>query len=265
MLTSSSTMESESLSSPLARLRQSRLAALVVPFGFSMVSLQLIQWIRTEGDDLPWWQTHPEHWGYPLQAIICIAMVIWWRKAYPSFSRKGIWPAVAMGVVGIAIWLLPPVIHHFTGWGSKDSLPWLSYLGFQPRLEGFNPYAFGEGQSAALVWSIVAMRFVRLVIAVSLVEEIFWRGFLMRWLIPAKEGWENLPVGTFEKQAFWFTSIAFALAHAGPDIVVALIFGTLAGWITVKYENLWAAVAMHASANLILGIFIMLTKWWGLW
>ncbi|MDF1825953.1 MAG: CAAX prenyl protease-related protein [Verrucomicrobiales bacterium] len=251
--------------SPLAGLRRSRLAALVVPFGFFMVSLQLIQWIRTEGEGLPWWQSHPEHWGYPLQAVICIAMVIWWRRTYPPFSRRGIGLGIIMGALGIGIWLLPPAIHHLTGLGSTDLLPWLSYLGFQPRLEGFNPYAFGAGQSALLLWTIIGMRFLRLVVAVSLVEEIFWRGFLMRWLIPAKEGWLNLSIGTYDKQAFWFTSIAFALVHAGPDLFVALIFGMLAGWVTIRTKNLWAVVMMHATANLLLGIFIMLTKWWGLW
>lgn len=251
--------------SRLSQLRQSPLAALVVPFVFFMVSLQLIQWIRAEGEALPWWQTHPEHWGYPLQTIICIAMVIWWRKAYPPLSGKGMGLGAAMGALGIGIWLLPPIIHHVTGLGSKEVLPWLSYLGFQARLDGFNPYAFGEGTSAGAVWAIVGMRFLRLVVAVSLVEEIFWRGFLMRWLIPAKEGWLNLPIGTSDKQSFWFTSIAFALVHAGPDIFVALIFGALAGWVTIKTKNLWAVILMHATANLILGVFIMLTKWWGLW
>ncbi|MEM7603675.1 MAG: CPBP family glutamic-type intramembrane protease, partial [Verrucomicrobiota bacterium] len=203
--------------------------------------------------------------GYPLQAIVCLALVLWWRKAYPKWSSKGMALGVTMGIAGIALWLVPPVIHHVTGLGSKEFLPWLSYLGFQPRLEGFDPFALGGEASPAVVWLIVAMRFLRLVVAVSLVEEIFWRGFLMRWLIPAKEGWQNLPIGTNDRQAFWFTSIAFALVHAGPDFFVALLFGALAGWVTVKTRNLWAVVIMHATANLILGLFIMATKWWGLW
>ena len=230
-----------------------------------MVSLEVIQWIRAEGDNLAWWQTHPEHWAYPLQAIVSIALVIWWRKAYPPISTEGMGFGVVTGLVGIAVWLVPPVVHHLVGIGGQEFLPWLSHLGFQPRLDGFDPYAFGEGSSTALVWAIVGMRFLRLVVAVSLVEEIFWRGFLMRWLIPAEKGWENLPIGTYDKQAFWLTSIAFAVAHAGPDLFVALVFGTLAGWVTLRTRNLWAVVVMHATANLALGGVIMLTEWWGLW
>lgn len=242
-----------------------RLLAFVAPFAFFMISLQLIQWIRSEGEGLPWWRTHPEHWGYPLQAILCLALVFSFRKFYPRFSFRGFGLGTALGVVGILLWLGPPIVHHFTGLGSEEKLPWLSWLGFQPRTEGFDPWAFGADTSPALLVGILAFRILRLVVAVPLLEEIFWRGFLMRWLIPSKEGWENLPIGTYDKQAFWFTAVAFALAHAGPDFFVALLFGALAGWVTVKTKNLWAVVWMHAVANLLLGLFILGTKWWGLW
>ena len=61
------------------------------------------------------------------------------------------------------------------------------------------------------------------------------------------------------------TALAFALVHLGPDFAVALVYGALTGWVSIKTGNMWAAVIMHAVANLSLGLFIISTQWWGLW
>tara|TARA_R110002096_G_scaffold161339_4_gene327865 strand:+ start:1635 stop:2327 length:693 start_codon:yes stop_codon:yes gene_type:complete len=230
-----------------------------------MVLMQLIQSVRVDDPDAPWWQSAPEHWGYPLQAIACLALVWFWRKHYPDFSWKGIGLAISFGLIGIGIWLLPPLIHSWTGLGSENSLPWLKWLGFTPRVDGFNPHLFGDKASPALLWSIVGFRFLRLVIAVALIEEIFWRGFLMRFLSNPDSDWTTLPISQCSNRTIWLTALAFALVHIGPDFAVALIYGALVGWVTRRTGNLWAAVIMHATSNLCLGLFIMATRWWGLW
>ncbi len=50
------------------------------------------------------------------------------------------------------------------------------------------------------------------VIAVSILEELFWRGWLMRWLIDSKD-FERVPLGTFAPMAFWLVAILFACEH----------------------------------------------------
>tara|TARA_R110000850_G_scaffold54619_2_gene130007 strand:+ start:902 stop:1684 length:783 start_codon:yes stop_codon:yes gene_type:complete len=257
--------DSPPASGALSGLRHSSAAAFIGPFAVFMVLQQIIQWARSDEEGAPWWLSHPEHWGYPLQALVCLTLVWCWRKHYPRFSWKGTGLAFIMGLIGISLWLLPPLIHTWTGLGSEESLPWLKWLGFQPRLEGFNPHLFGEAASPPLLWTIIGLRFLRLVLAVALVEEIFWRGFLMRWLADPEKGWEQQPIGKYNALPFWLTSLAFALAHLGPDFAVALIYGSLAGWVTIHTRNLWAVVIMHSTANLALGLFIMNTGWWGLW
>ena len=52
-------------------------------------------------------------------------------------------------------------------------------------------------------------RFLRLVIVVPLVEEIFWRGFLLRYLI--NEKFTEVPIGAFSWFSFGVVTVAFGL------------------------------------------------------
>ena len=247
----------------LQRMRDAKAAAFVAPFVVFMVMLEGIRLFRIENSALPWWQQYPEHWGYPLQVVVCLVLIWFWRKHYPKFSWSGMGWGIGAGVFGILVWLLPPVLHHFTGWG--DAVSWLSHFGFQERLEGFDPEVFREDYPGWVTGVVVAMRFLRLVVIVSLVEEIFWRGFLMRWISDSEGDWSKFSLKKCSTKSLWITAGAFALAHAGPDVFVAVLYGALAGWVTIRTGNLWAVVAMHMTANLVLGIFIMSTGWWGLW
>lgn len=237
--------------------------AYVGPFAVFMLLLEVIRRFRIENGELPWWRQFPEHWGYPLQVLVCFALLWICRKAYPALSSKGLFMGMIAGIGGIAIWLLPPVLYEWNGIGGEES--WLSYIGFAPRLKGFNPNVFGEEGNGLQFSILIFLRFLRLIVVVSLVEEIFWRGFLMRWISHGGVRWANLPIQQCSLRSVFLTAGAFAAVHAGPDCLVAFIYGLLAGWVALRTGNLWAVVTMHMTANLCLGIFIMKTGWFGLW
>lgn len=229
-----------------------------------MLLLELGRFIRVENSLLPWWRQFPEHWVYPLQALVCLGLIVFQCRHYPAWRWLGAGLAITTGLIGIGIWLVPPVIHHLAG--IPESSPWHSAMGIQSRLDGFDPGALFGGDGAGAAYAlVVGMRFLRLVIVVPLVEEIFWRGFLMRFLSDRKVEWYQLPMEQCDRRSLLLTALAFAFAHWGPDFVPALIFGYLAGVVARRTGNLWAVVLMHAVANLCLGVFIMLTEWWGLW
>lgn len=238
--------------------------AFVAPFLVFMVLLEMIQLIRVENQFLPWWRQFPEQWGYPLQALLCLVLLAGWRRSYPALQGRGLLVGAAMGLVGIALWLLPPLVHYLGGMG--DTTPWLAALGFQARLDGFDPGAvFGKDEAPWAYRLVVGMRFLRLVLVVPLVEELFWRGFLMRFLTAREVAWHQVRLEQCDLRSVFLTALAFACAHGGPDFVPALIFGGLAGGVARRTGNLGAVVLMHAVANLCLGLFIMRTEWWGLW
>ncbi len=239
-------------------------AAYVVPFAVFMLLLEAVGMVKIENRLLPWWQRLPEHWIYPLQTFVCLALLWIWRRRYPPLRLVG-WPwAVFAGVLGIVLWLLPPALHHLVGWGGPDS--WLGRLGFTERTEGFDPFAFAGGASQE-PWSrlVLPLRLLRLVVVVPLVEEIFWRGFLMPALSDRQGPWHSLPLAQCDRRSLFLVALAFALAHWGPDFLPALAYGLIGGWVALRTGSLWCVVLMHAVSNAILAIFILATGWWGLW
>jgi len=135
------------------------------------------------------------------------------------------------------------------------------FFRFPPRLLGFDPDTFAA--APALYWSTLGLRFLRLVIIVPLVEEIFWRGFFLRILIA--EQFETLPFGTFSWLSFAFVTIAFGFSHSMADWPVALITGALYNFVAYRTKSLSSCVLAHGLTNLALGLWIVTTKQWGFW
>ncbi len=195
------------------------------------------------GPETPIWLTEPQYWIYPLQAVVCmVLMILYWRH----YRLNGLKPLLAtvVGLVVLGIWISPQ---------------WLFRA--DPRLFGFDPTIFADDPVA--YWFQVSMRFFRLVIVVPLLEEIFWRAFLMRWLI--KEEFTKVRFGAFSWKSFLLTALLFATAHAGPDFVVAVITGLIYNAIAVWTRSLGACILAHAVTNLGLGLYIMYTGQWGFW
>lgn len=133
-----------------------------------------------------------------------------------------------------------------------------------PRTDGFNPVLITQNQ-AFWYWFIVVLRFLRLVIVVPLVEEIFWRGFLMRFLCDIDGDYWKVPFGKFHWLSLVVVTAMFVMAHAPVDYVAAAVFGILMYGVAVKTKSLTACIVMHATANFILGLYVLSTQQWGYW
>jgi uncharacterized protein len=190
------------------------------------------------------WLQHPEYWLYPLQTAICAALLwIFWR-AYEFQPPARLAIGLAVGILVFAIWIAPQ-----------------AFLRFPPRGNGFNPEVFSN--HARLYWFTVLVRFLRLVLVVPLIEEIFWRGFLLRYLI--NERFDQLPFGTFSWLSFSVVTAAFCFSHSTPDWPAAAVTGALYNWVAYRTKSLSTCVMTHALTNLLLGLWIMSTKQWGFW
>ena len=221
----------------------------------TLVSLPGLKW---DHPDAPWWRQQPQQWVYPLQTVVCLALVtFWWRRyTFRPLTGKGIALALAAAVVGMALWFTPNWVFRATGWEN-------GLLGFADRSQpGFDPTLFGTGTAAW--WTAVTLRFLRMVVAVPFVEELFWRGFLWQYLAAPDGRWERQPIGTPNVRAWLGSSLAMTAAHPG-DLLACFIWAMLAGWLLMRTRSLGVCIAFHAASNLILGLYIMLTKQWGYW
>ena len=243
-----------------------RTYAYVMPLAVFMTFLLVLgfitEWIGWDHPMAPWWRRNPAHWIYPLQSCVVLGILIHYWKEY-EFKWSVKWGVVGaiFGVIGIGFWLLPTHVYAVSGM-TEASAGWLKHLGFQSRLNGFNPNDFS---SPWAWWLVVIMRFIRAAVVVALAEEIMWRGFLMRLVNDWEGDYWKQPFGRATWKSYLVVTAVFMLAHAPSDYAVAWIYGSLTYGLCVWSKNLGACVIMHAVANFLMGCYILQTGSYGLW
>lgn len=109
----------------------------------------------------------------------------------------------------------------------------------------------------------LTLRMVTTALLVPVVEELFWRGWLMRWLIDNRD-FRKVPPGTYQPLAFWIVAVLFASEH-GPYWEVGLLAGTAYNWWIVRTRSLADCVLAHAVTNAALGIYVISNGQWQYW
>jgi CAAX prenyl protease-like protein len=247
----------------LHRFRESATAAHIAPLAVFMLLNAVPSLLRVENTELPWFQQAPEHWVYPMQTLLVGGLLLFFSRHYRLAPWRGLGLASVMGAVGIVLWIAPAWAYQqltASGYTLSDSWAW---LGLAERQEGFNPgilNAWPEWQAGA-----IGLRFVRMVVVVPLIEEIFWRGFLMRYLAAGESDWQKVAFGTHSWKVFWIVTVLVMVAHNSVDWLGAFIWGSLVYWVAVRTKSLAACVLMHAVGNLLLGLYVMQTRQWGFW
>jgi len=190
------------------------------------------------------WLANPEYWIYPIQTLVCGFLLLRWWRHYDFHGWSFLPAGIAAGVIAFLIWIAPQ-----------------QWFGAPPRPDGFNPDLFAE--TPALYWTTLIFRFLRLVLIVPLLEEIFWRGFLMRYLI--RDRFLSVAFGSYAPLAFFGVALGFSLVHSQPDRIPALLTGLLWNALAVRTRSLGSCVVAHAVTNLLLGVYIVRTGQWGFW
>jgi hypothetical protein len=190
----------------------------------------------------------PAAWYVPLYAVkiaAVVASLLAWRAPLADIrlTRRGVPTAV---LIGLAV---------FAGWVGIDTYLPYPHLGSRTA---FDPFAL---ESAALTWTFLAVRFFGLVLVVPVMEETFWRSFLVRYL--TRVDFLALRVGQGSPQAFGIMVAASALAH--PEWVVAALTSVVYGLLVRRTGRLFDAVLAHATTNAALGLYVVTTGEWRFW
>lgn len=101
------------------------------------------------------------------------------------------------------------------------------------------------------------------VIAVPVLEELFWRGWLMRWIIDPQD-FEKVPLGTYTPASFWLTALLFASEH-GSFWDVGLLAGIVYNWWIIRTRSLWDCILAHAVTNAVLAAWVIGAGQWQYW
>ncbi len=196
---------------------------------------------------------------YPLLYIATVVMVsgaaIYLLSGrYLLQPHKNIVPGIIFGLVGIVLWILLSKSH------LDEIVISVLPVWLQPdqRL-AFNP--FEDIASPLLVWLFILARSLGLVLLVPVVEELFWRGFLLRWVISAD--WQDQPIGVFTLRSFVWIVLLFTLAH--PEWFAAAAYCILINLLLYWKKDLWLCIVAHATTNLTMVAYILMTDSWELW
>jgi len=186
-------------------------------------------------------------WLYGIRATLVAGLLfVFW----PSFteltaarrpSRRQIWLAPAAGLLVLAIWL------------------WLDSGVFVLGRSGsgFVPRAVDGG----IDWPLALMRLAGSALVVPLMEELFWRSLVMRWLEEAD--FLAVDPARIGLRAVFLSSIAFGLEHS--QWAAGILAGLVYGWLYLRSGNLWLAIAAHAVTNAGLGVWVLATGAWYFW
>ena len=250
------------MSSSLSQLRASSTAAHVLPLMLFTLLTAVPGWFKIENPELPWYQQAPEHWVYPLQTMFCGGLLLWFRQHYQMAPWRGLGLACLFALTGILLWITPAWLYAKLATG-VEAPEWWAWLGLVDRRDGFDPTILSKWpawQSAA-----IGMRFVRMVVIAPCVEEMMWRGFLMRYVNAGDSGWRSVPFGTHSWKGFWIVTAMVTLIHNPEDYLTAFIWGSLVYVLAVRTRSLGPCVFMHGLGNLLLGLYALRTQQWGFW
>jgi CAAX prenyl protease-like protein len=199
----------------------------------------------------------PAQWEWAaivVRGVGSLAVVYAFRRHLPALGRPYWLIAVAGGV--LAAWLWYAGQYAFDAWGLGGRLP--LYPG---RKEVVDPRdLLGAGR---LFWATAVLRVAVAVTAVPVVEELFWRGFMLRALLNWND-FERVPAGTFGWTAFIGTALLSTLQHPdnwGVSIVCWLFYNALFYW----KRSLACLMLVHGLTNLVLYFYVLRVGDWAFW
>ncbi len=212
------------------------------PFALFIALLALRGAAPTDGS----WGFDPQ-WIYGWGVLLVGALLWAWRREYGELFAQTFPVAreVLLAVlVGGAVFFL---------WITLDA-PWMR-LG--DATSGFRPVD-AQGN---MIWPLLAVRWLGAALLVPVMEELFWRSFLMRWIqAPQFEAADPMRVGL---RAVLLSTFVFMLAHT--LWLAAVIAGLAYAWLYIRAGRLWSAVIAHAVTNGLLGVWVVFSGNWGFW
>ena len=186
---------------------------------------------------------------FPIRFLIVAGLLVWVSRPFFSLRASQPWASVVLGIAVFLVWIAPDLLfgyrHH-----------WI----FENAVTG----AAASSLAPALRHNVLFLTFrvASAVLLVPVLEELFWRGWLMRWLVEVD--FLKVPLGAFSPASFWLVAILFASEH-GPYWEVGLAAGIAYNWWMVRTRNLADCMVAHAVTNACLSAYVLIAGEWQYW
>jgi hypothetical protein len=201
----------------------------VLPFALFLILTELARWIPGS-----------IFWLYPLKTILAGVLLLWFRQTYDEVRREFSWLALLVGVLVFVLWV--PLYGGYL-------------LLSEPEI--INPYELAGSWVSA--W--IGIRLFGSAVVVPFMEELFWRSFLLRYLVNPE--FRQVPLGTFGWASLGITVALFGVEHN--QWLAGMVAGLLYTLLLYRTKSLSACILAHAVTNLLLGMYVLSTQQWQYW
>jgi CAAX prenyl protease-like protein len=184
------------------------------------------------------------------QVAVEVAIIAVFSRRYISVRPSFPFQSALLGIAVFLVWVAPDLI--WPGYRAH----WI----FQNGITGTAASSI-PGSLRGDVWFVV-LRAASSVLLVPVLEELFWRGWMMRWLV--RGDFVSVPLGTYTAYSFWAVALLFASEH-GPYWEVGLAAGIAYNWWIVRTRNLGDCILAHAVTNACLAAYVLLRGEWQYW
>lgn len=189
-------------------------------------------------------------WSEPLRLLLLAASLWYFSRRVVDLRVSSVIGSVVLGVAVFLVWIGPDLL--FEGYRRH----WL-----------FTNSVMGAAESSLSedAWGdhlFLVLRSIRAAVLVPVIEELFWRGWLMRWIVDSN--FKRVPLGAYTPAAFWITALLFASEH-GPYWEVGLAAGILYNWWMVRTKRLGDCILAHAVTNAALSAYVVFAGKWEYW
>jgi uncharacterized protein len=191
----------------------------------------------------------PAEWLYLIRFLIVAVLILTVSRPYLSLRPSAPMASIVIGIAVFLIWIGPDALfgyRHF--WLFENRLTGSATSSLAPELK--NNLAF------------ILLRSAGSFLLVPILEELFWRGWMMRWLIDMD--FLKVPLGKYVPSVFWIVAILFASEH-GPYWEVGLAAGIIYNWWLIRTRNLADCILGHAVTNAVLAGYVLVTDRWQYW
>jgi CAAX prenyl protease-like protein len=184
---------------------------------------------------------------YPFRAVAAgLTLVILWHwygeirlRDFLNFKETIL--SLATGLVVFILWI---------------GMPWT--VDIVGASTGYNPTLVSDFFTRS---TLIFIRILGAILVVPVMEELFWRSFLLRYLI--SHDFQQVGIGRYTFSSFLIGSLLFGLEH---DLFLAgVMAGAAYNLLLYRTKSLTQCILAHCVTNLLLGIYVIQTARWDLW
>lgn len=214
--------------------------ARIYPFAGFILLLAIEPWLAAT---LTWLGIGAEP-SYLLRSVFALGLLLYFRRDYielrltPTFNQA--LAALLAGWLVFLLWIAP----YPTWLGGHDA----SQSVARPL------------QSDADIFWLVC-RWSGSALVVPVIEELFWRSYLMRRLDAAD--FMSVSPANVTAYAIVVSSVLFAVEHQ--LWLAGLMAGLVYAWLYRQFQVLWVSILAHVTTNAVLGIWVVYGGHWQYW